>query len=126
MTCRIETKFIENNYQQWLNNNSSAPILSNSLIKDRLVKELSDSKPTLFLVIDNLRYDQWRVIEPLIYNYYNKIHEEAYFSILPTTTQYARNSLFSGLMPSEIAKTILIIGKMILMKVVKTFMKNNS
>jgi len=101
---RLFAKFIENNYQQWLNNKSSAPMLSNSIIKDRLVKELSDSKPTLFLVIDNLRYDQWRVMEPLIYNYYNKIHEEAYFSILPTTTQYARNSLFSGLMPSEIAK----------------------
>ena len=68
------------------------------------MKELSDSKPTLFLVIDNLRYDQWRVLEPLINDYYNKIHEEAYFSILPTTTQYSRNSLFSGLMPSEIQK----------------------
>ena len=84
---RLFAKFIENNYQQWVNNRSSSPVLSNSLIKDRLVKELSDSKPTLFLVIDNLRYDQWRVLEPLINDYYNKIHEEAYFSILPTTTQ---------------------------------------
>ena len=101
---RLFAKFIENNYQQWVNNRSSSPMLSNSLIKDRLLKELSDSKPTLFLVIDNLRYDQWRVLEPLINDYYNKIHEEAYFSILPTTTQYSRNSLFSGLMPSEIQK----------------------
>ena len=101
---RLFAKFIENNYQQWVNDISSSPMLSNSLIKDRLVKELSDSKPTLFLVIDNLRYDQWRVLEPLINDYYNKIHEEAYFSILPTTTQYSRNSLFSGLMPSEIQK----------------------
>ena len=101
---RLFAKFIENNYQQWVNNRSSSPMFSNSLIKDRLVKELSDAKPTLFLVIDNLRYDQWRVLEPLINDYYNKIHEEAYFSILPTTTQYSRNSLFSGLMPSEIQK----------------------
>ncbi|HJN54517.1 MAG TPA: bifunctional response regulator/alkaline phosphatase family protein [Flavobacteriaceae bacterium] len=101
---RLFAKFIDNNYKQWVNDKSSSPLLSNFLIKDRLVKELSDSKPTLFLVIDNLRYDQWRVLEPLINEYYNKTHEEAYFSILPTTTQYARNSLFSGLMPSEIAK----------------------
>ena len=80
------------------------PLFSNNIIKDKLVNELSDSTPTLFIVIDNLRYDQWRVIEPLIYNHYNKISEEAYLSILPTTTQYARNSLFSGLMPLEIQK----------------------
>tara|TARA_B100000427_G_scaffold327375_1_gene337962 strand:+ start:74 stop:1633 length:1560 start_codon:yes stop_codon:yes gene_type:complete len=99
---RLFSKFIEKNYKKWVNNNDLAPLLSNNIIKDRLASELSDSTPTIFIVIDNLRYDQWRVIEPLIYTYYNKISEEAYLSILPTTTQYARNSLFSGLMPLEI------------------------
>ena len=101
---RLFSKFIENNYENWLNNSDMMPLFSNNIIKDKLVNELSDSIPTLFIVIDNLRYDQWRVIEPLIYNHYNKISEEAYLSILPTTTQYARNSLFSGLMPLEIQK----------------------
>ena len=101
---KLFSKFIEKNYQNWINDNESSPLLSNSIIKDKLVKELSESTPTLFVVIDNLRYDQWKAIEPLIYTHYNKIIEEPYLSILPTTTQYARNSLFSGLMPLEIQK----------------------
>ena len=56
----------------------------------------------MFIVIDNLRYDQWKTIEPNILKYYNKQLEEPYFSILPTATQYARNALFSGLMPLDI------------------------
>ena len=93
-------KFIEKNYSEWLNSVES-PTLSHNLIKNHLVKELGQT-PTLFLVIDNLRYDQWMVIEPLILDYYKKESEISYFSILPTTTQYARNSLFSGLMPLKI------------------------
>ncbi len=93
-------KFIEKNYSEWLNSVES-PTLSHNLIKNHLIKELGQA-PTLFLVIDNLRYDQWMVIEPLILDYYKKESEISYFSILPTTTQYARNSLFSGLMPLKI------------------------
>jgi len=93
-------KFIEKNYSEWLNSVES-PTLSHNLIKNHLVKELGQI-PTLFLVIDNLRFDQWMVIEPLILDYYKKESEISYFSILPTTTQYARNSLFSGLMPLKI------------------------
>ncbi len=55
-------------------------------------------------MIDNLRYDQWKVIEPLFTRFYNKTSEDYYYSILPTATQYARNSFFAGLMPSEIEK----------------------
>ena len=80
------------------------PLFSNKLISERLIKDISTSEKTLFIVIDNLRYDQWKTIEPHILKYYNKSNEEAYFSILPTATQYARNSLFSGLMPLEIQK----------------------
>ncbi len=58
----------------------------------------------MFIVIDNLRYDQWRAIEPVIGNYFKKEDERPYFSILPTATQYARNSIFSGMMPSEMEK----------------------
>tara|TARA_B100001142_G_scaffold23733_1_gene21714 strand:+ start:23864 stop:25411 length:1548 start_codon:yes stop_codon:yes gene_type:complete len=93
-------KFIEKNYSKWLNSTES-PTLSNNLIKNHLIKELG-ANPTIFIVIDNLRYDQWMIVEPLILDYYKKESEIAYYSILPTTTQYARNSLFSGLMPLKI------------------------
>ena len=53
-------------------------------------------------MVDNLRYDQWKVIEPLFARFYNKVSEDEYFSILPTATQYTRNSFSAGLMPSEI------------------------
>ncbi len=64
----------------------------------------------LLLMIDNLRYDQWKVIEPLFLKFYNKTLETSYYSILPTATQYARNAFFAGLMPSEIEKDFLTNG----------------
>jgi CheY-like chemotaxis protein len=97
-------KFIENNYKNWINSSDDKPLLSNKLISERLVKDISPNQKTLFIVIDNLRYDQWKTIEPGILKYYNKTLEQPYFSILPTATQYARNSLFSGLMPLDIQK----------------------
>jgi len=64
-----------------------------------------DSNETLFvLLVDNLRYDQWKAIQPLIEEFYRVDREELYYSILPTTTQYARNAIFSGLMPLEIQR----------------------
>ena len=94
------SKFIELNYEQWIKKNDSPP-LSNNILEKYLINELNE-KPLILIVIDNLRYDQWRVIEPSILDFYNKEREVPYFSILPTSTQYARNSLFSGLMPKEI------------------------
>ena len=94
------SRFISKKYSSWLNINDG-PTLSNNLIQNHLIEELG-SKATIFIVIDNLRYDQWKVIEPLVLEHYTKEKELAYYSILPTTTQYARNSLFAGLLPSEI------------------------
>ena len=74
-------------------NEINSPPLSNHIIERFVIKEL-DKKPLIFIVIDNLRYDQWRIIEPSILELYNKEKEIPYFSILPTTTQYSRNSLF--------------------------------
>ncbi|WP_111307323.1 bifunctional response regulator/alkaline phosphatase family protein [Confluentibacter sediminis] len=97
-------KFIEKNYSNWFQGNAEAPIMSHTLFKEKIVPELSKEKPTLLVVVDNLRYDQWKVFEPIISNYYKKEKEEAFFSILPTATQYARNAIFSGLMPSDMEK----------------------
>jgi hypothetical protein len=73
-----------------------------TLFKDRISPQL-EQKPFV-LVIDNLRYDQWKVLRPIISKYFSVDNEEIIFSILPTATQYARNAFFAGLMPSEIEK----------------------
>ena len=78
-------------------------MMSHTLFKDKVKSEVEKEK-VLLLMIDNLRYDQWKVIEPLFTKFYNKTSEDYYFSILPTATQYARNSFFAGLLPSEIEK----------------------
>jgi len=96
-------KFIKNNYKDWIHNDD-APILSNNLLKKVVFPEVKNSKGTLLVVVDNLRYDQFKVLELTINNYYKKEQEHSYFSILPTATQYARNSIFSGLMPLEMAQ----------------------
>jgi len=97
-------KFIEKNYADWFQPNTDAPIMSHRLFKEKIVPEISKEQPTLLVVIDNLRYDQWKVFEPVINNYFKKDKEDAFFSILPTATQYARNAIFSGLMPSDMEK----------------------
>ena len=97
-------KFIEKNYSKWFGNNTDAPIMSHTLFKEKIAPELSKEQPTLLVVIDNLRYDQWKVFEPIINNYYKKESESGFYSILPTATQYARNAIFSGLMPSDMEK----------------------
>ncbi len=97
-------KFIEKNYEDWFEKNADAPIMSHTLFKEKIVPELKDKVPTLLIVIDNLRYDQWKAFEPIVNNYYKKTSEEAFYSILPTATQYARNAIFSGLMPLDMEK----------------------
>lgn len=96
-------KFISKNYKDWFHD-SDAPIMSHQLFREKVVPQLSPGKPTLLVVIDNLRYDQWKAFESIVSNHYKKSLEDAYFSILPTATQYARNAIFSGLMPSEMEK----------------------
>ncbi|MAI92195.1 MAG: two-component system response regulator [Flavobacteriaceae bacterium] len=94
------SKFIERNYQSWFEKDNH-PCLSHEILKKHLFPEISDD-PLILIVIDNLRYDQWKIIEPSILSYYNKVKEVPYYSILPTSTQYARNSLFAGIMPMHI------------------------
>jgi hypothetical protein len=65
---------------------------------------MEDNKPTYLIVIDNLRYDQWKIIEPSVLEDFSVVKEEMYTSILPTATQYARNAIFCGMLPSEIQK----------------------
>ncbi|MCB0456440.1 MAG: bifunctional response regulator/alkaline phosphatase family protein, partial [Flavobacteriaceae bacterium] len=96
-------KFIEKNYATWFNGNDEAPIMSHTLFREKVTPQIKDT-PTLLVVIDNLRYDQWKAFEPMLSSFYKKTNEEIFYSILPTATQYARNAIFSGLMPSEMEK----------------------
>ncbi len=96
-------KFIKKNYQGWFHGEDS-PVLSHSLFKDIIVPQLDKENGTLLVVLDNLRYDQLRVLELTINEYYKTVDETTFFSILPTATQYARNAIFSGLMPLDMEK----------------------
>lgn len=99
------SKFIASNYTHWLNNPDDAPVMSHTLIKNKVIPVIEEEEGPVFLIlIDNLRYDQWEIIRPLISEYFWVDKEEAFYSILPTTTHYSRNALFSGLLPSEIEK----------------------
>ncbi|MFK7756049.1 MAG: PglZ domain-containing protein [Flavobacteriales bacterium] len=98
-------RFIKDNYLDWLQPDNDAPTMSHTLFKDKISQEITDSEGSVFLVvIDNLRFDQWKAIQPVINDYFRVETEDIFFSILPTATQYARNAMFSGLLPSQIQK----------------------
>ncbi len=98
-------KYIERNYLDWVKpSTNDKPIQSQTVLKEKLFPLLNDDKPTFLLVVDNLRYDQWKTLQPLIEEHLKVESDDIYYSILPSVTQYARNALFAGLMPSEISK----------------------
>jgi hypothetical protein len=80
------------------------PLLSHQVMREHVFPLLRKKIPLFFIVIDNLRLDQWEEIEPLLSPYFHIEEKSTYFSILPTTTAFARNSIFSGMMPAEMAK----------------------
>ncbi len=96
-------KFIERNYYDWMQTDEK-PVLSDQVFKEWVKPHLSIDKNTLLIMVDNLRYDQWKAIEPLFSEFYNIEKEQMYYSILPSATQYARNAFFAGMMPAEIEK----------------------
>ena len=98
-------KFIERNYEDWFAPKADKPVQSHTLFRELVVPEITKKEmPILFVVIDNLRYDQWKTFESVVGNYYKLEKEVPYYAILPTATQYARNAIFSGLTPLEMEK----------------------
>ena len=98
-------KYYEKNYVDWLNSpNADKPMLSTMVLREKLFPLLREEKPTFLIVIDNFRYDQWKYLQPAIEKYLHTVEDDLYYSILPTTTQFARNAMFGGLMPSEIER----------------------
>jgi CheY-like chemotaxis protein len=97
-------KFVMKNYLFWLDQrNPQSPLLSPSLFSEKIFPGIDKNRPLFFILMDNLRYDHWKTISAELSGMYRIIEEDIYFSILPTATQYSRNSIFAGLMPSQIA-----------------------
>lgn len=102
--CNVEfSKFIENNYLDWLHDAKDKPTLSHQLIEKYIVPELKEYNSIFFFVIDCMRLDQWLVMEKYLNNLF-KISKDYYYSLLPTATPYCRNAIFAGLFPSELEK----------------------
>lgn len=96
-------KFIKSRYISWFDVNSEdKPLLSPSIFKQKIFPLVENGKKVFVILVDNLRYDQWKTIHPILNDYFIIEAEEMFCSILPTATQYARNAIFAGLMPKEI------------------------
>ena len=95
-------KFIKKNYTDWIDG-KDAPLMSHRVFKEKVFPLLSGGEKVFLVVLDNFRYDQWRMLAQQLGDQFD-IDEDLYCSILPTATQYARNAIFSGLMPDQIAR----------------------
>jgi len=97
-------RFVEDNYLDWMEYPEGAPLMSHNVFKEKVSPLIQKEGSTFLIVIDNLRLDQWQILKPQIEEMFWIDKEETYMSILPTTTQYARNALFAGLMPLDIER----------------------
>jgi CheY-like chemotaxis protein len=100
---RLFGKFVKNNYENWIRQPEKRPLMSPDIFKTKVFPLLDNGEKIFFIVIDNFRFDQWREVKDMLSDFFT-FNEDLYFSILPTATQYARNAIFSGLMPVQIEK----------------------
>ena len=96
-------RFVRRNYEDWMSDPSERPLMSPDIFKKKIFPLLDNGEKVFLIVLDNFRFDQWRVTADELADLFT-IDEELYLSILPTATQYARNAIFSGLMPNKIAE----------------------
>ena len=97
------SRYIKTNYHSWFGKDpENKPLLSPGIFSQRIFPLIEGGEKICLVLVDNLRYDQWKAIQPMVEEHYRVDKEEIYCSILPTATQYARNSMFAGLMPLEI------------------------
>ena len=95
-------KFVKKNYEKWMTSEKH-PLMSHEIFKNKVFPLLDGGEKVFFILVDNFRLDQWRIVKPMLSEFFN-VEEDLYCSILPTATQYARNAIFSGLMPAQIEK----------------------
>lgn len=98
-------KFISRNYSSWVSGRTEGPVLSHTLMQRKVFPAMEKGVPTFFILIDNLRFDQWKAIQPVFSESFRILEEDSFYSILPTATQYARNAIFSGMLPVDIEKS---------------------
>lgn len=97
------SRYVIDNYEDWVNGkDAEIPVMSNTLMRKKIFPNLKDQTPTIVVLLDNLRFDQWKTIEPIISELFRIEEEDFFYSILPTSTQYSRNAIFAGMMPLEI------------------------
>ncbi len=97
-------RYIKNQYKTWLKDPAQRPIMSPDLFPKKIFPMLEAGERLFFILIDNFRLDQWLAVKEFLSEDFYIRHEELYLSILPTATQYARNAIFSGLMPVDIER----------------------
>ena len=98
-------KFVRQNYKGWINQRDErTPVMSHTLMRNRIFPVVDQNRKTTLLLIDNFRYDQWRSIHAMLNGWFDVEVDDFYCAILPTATQYARNAIFAGLMPLAIDK----------------------
>lgn len=98
-------KYVSKQYPKWVHPKAvDTPVMSHNLMQYKVLPHVEKGVSTFFIVIDNLRYDQWKTIQPIFAESFRILEEETYFSILPTATQYCRNAIFAGLLPIDIEK----------------------
>jgi Response regulator containing CheY-like receiver, AAA-type ATPase, and DNA-binding domains len=95
-------KFVRKNYEDWFDRPEKRPLMSPDLFKTKVFPLLDKGEKVFFVLVDNFRYDQWKIIRELMSEFFQFNEEELYCSMLPTATQYARNAIFSGLLPLQI------------------------
>ncbi|HEX2921150.1 MAG TPA: bifunctional response regulator/alkaline phosphatase family protein [Bacteroidales bacterium] len=101
------SKFIMSNYLEWLKpENTTRPVLSPALFSKKIFPAINPNRTVFFILIDNMRYDQWKTISASLTGTFRIVEEDFYLSILPTATQFSRNAIFSGLMPNRIAENM--------------------
>ncbi|MGN0187624.1 MAG: PglZ domain-containing protein [Paludibacteraceae bacterium] len=98
----VFAKFIRKNYLSWFEQPDTRPTMSPDLFKKYLFPLIDQGEKVFFVVIDNFRLDQWLMIRDVLSDFFTVEREDMYYTILPTATQYARNAIFSGLMPLQI------------------------
>jgi len=97
------SRFVDKNYNDWIDG-AGSPTFSSDLLAKNMFPNMSEDKPNVLVLFDNLRYDQWRTLEPIVSELFRVEEEHVFYSILPTSTQYSRNAIFAGMSPLEIQK----------------------
>lgn len=99
----VFSKYYIDNYKHWIKPSSDdKPVFSHTVLRENLFPEIDKNDTTFLILIDNLRYDQWKVLQTVIEDYYYIENDGIFYSIIPSVTQYSRNAIFSGMLPSEI------------------------